>query len=164
LARGWWAARIRRTVIYFHPVVSGDERSALEAWLTADQLRLFDSMHPADRRHGLDVSAALRATGVSDPDLLLAGLLHDCGKGRRVRLVHRVVWSLGKRYGEWICSLFGHLPTFRSGLARLRDHAAISARLAGEAGCSRRTAELIQNQEAPIDDAGRLLQAADEDN
>jgi hypothetical protein len=127
-------------------------------------MRLFESMHPADRRHGLDVVAWLRAAATSDSDLLLAGLLHDCGKGRRIRLVHRVAWSLGQRYGAWVWRMAEHLPTFRGGLARLRDHAVLSAELARGAGCDDLIVELIRNQETPIDDAGRLLLAADEDN
>ena len=38
-------------------------------------------MHVADQRHGLDVVATLRSEGVSDDEVLLAGLLHDCAKG-----------------------------------------------------------------------------------
>ena len=121
-------------------------------------------MPVADRRHGLDVASALRTTGSADPDLLVAGLLHDCGKGSRVRLAHRVAWSLGQRYGAWIWRSTSHLPTFRTGLGQLRDHAMRSAELASEAGCTARTTELIRNQEAPTDDAGRLLLAADEAN
>ncbi len=118
----------------------------------------------SDRRHGLDVVAFLRHHGVVEGDLLIAGLLHDCGKGTRVRLVHRVAWSLGQRYGAWIWRASAHLPTFRDGLATLRNHAARSAELAAEAGCSPRTVELIRNQEAPTDEDGRLLLAADEAN
>jgi hypothetical protein len=118
----------------------------------------------ADRRHGLDVLAALREAGSSDPELLVAGLLHDCGKGPRVRLVHRVAWSLGQRYGEWVWRASSRMPTFRYGLANLRNHAARSAELAAEAGCSARTVELIRMAENPTDDAGRLLLAADEAN
>ena len=121
-------------------------------------------MPQADRRHGLDVVADLRATGSTDPDLLAAGLLHDCGKGPRVRLGHRVAWSLGQRYGAWVWLVTGHVPTFGAGLARMRDHAMRSAEMAGEAGCSPRTIELIRSQEAPTNDAGRLLLAADEAN
>jgi len=160
LPRGWWAARIRRTVIYLRPIVGPDERAALDGWLTPAEMRLFDAMPAADRRHGLDVVATLRAAGAGqDRELLVAGLVHDCGKGPRVRLVHRVAWSLG-----WIWRAAGRLPTFRYGLARLRDHASISADLAANAGCARRVVDLIRNQETPIDDAGRLLHAADEDN
>jgi hypothetical protein len=46
----------------------------------------------------------------------------------------------------------------------LRDHAARSADLAREAGCSARTVELIRSEESPADDAGRLLLSADEAN
>lgn len=133
-------------------------------WLTPAQLTLFDGQTAADRRHGLDVVGELRAAGTTDADLLMAGLLHDCGKGPRVRLLHRVAWSLGGRYGAWIWRVGGILPTFRTGLAALRDHASRSAELAAKAGCSARTIELIRNQEAPTDDAGRLLLAADEAN
>jgi hypothetical protein len=121
-------------------------------------------MPAGDQRHGLDVVAHLRRAGATDPDLLVAGLLHDCGKGPSVRLAHRVTWSLGQHYGAWIWRSSSHLPTFNTGLARLRDHSVRSAELAGEAGCTARTIELIRNQETPTDDAGRLLLAADEAN
>jgi hypothetical protein len=94
----------------------------------------------------------------------VAGLLHDCGKGRRIRLVHRVAWSLGSRYGAWIWRSSSLLPTFRVGLAVLRDHAERSAELAAAAGSTARTVKLIRTQESPTDDAGRLLLAADEAN
>jgi hypothetical protein len=164
LASSWWSAKIRRTWAYLHARVAPHERAALGSWLTPAQVALFDAMPVADRRHGLDVVADLRTAGSTDQDLLVAGLLHDCGKGPRVRFVHRVAWSLGQRYGAWIWRFAGHLPTFGAGLVRMRDHAMRSAELAGEADCSQRTMELIRNQEAPTDDAGRLLLAADEAN
>ena len=57
--------------------------TALATWLTPPRSSaLFDAMHVADRRHGLDVVATLRARRAqADADLLLAGLLHDAGKG-----------------------------------------------------------------------------------
>jgi hypothetical protein len=123
-------------------------------------------MHVADRRHGLDVVATLRAEGVTDPEVLLAGLLHDAGKGR-TGVWPRVVYSLGQGYGRWMWDLAGIVPGagFRDALARLRDHADASASLAAAAGCSPRTVELIRHQDAPIDpEAGRLLKLADEAN
>jgi len=136
----------------------------LAGWLTPGQLSLYDAQPAGDRRHGLDVVSSLRSIGTVDTDLLVAGLLHDCGKGRSVRFPHRVVWSLSRRYGDWMARIFRPLPTFATALAGLRDHATRSAELAGEAGCSTRTIDLIRNQEAPTDDAGRLLLAADEAN
>jgi hypothetical protein len=152
--------------------VADQERSRLDSWLTLREAALFDGMAVADQRHGLDVVADLRRHGVDDlrrhgvddHDLLLAGLLHDCGKSRRIRLVHRVAWSLGVRYGGWILASASLLPTFRAGLAALRDHAERSAVLMAAAGCSARAVELVRNQEAPTDEAGRLLLAADEAN
>ena len=164
MARGWWSAKLRRTWTYFHARVGLDERAELNGWLTPAQASLFDGMPAADKRHGLDVLADLRAGGSANRDLLVAGLLHDCGKGLRVRLVHRVAWSLGQRYGAWIWRASSHMPTFRTGLAKLRDHTERSAELAAAAGCTAATVELIRNQEAPTDDAGRLLLAADEAN
>jgi hypothetical protein len=162
--RGWWASKIRRTWAYARAGVSAAERNELSEWLEPRQLELFDRMLTADRRHCLDVVTDLRGFGVVDRDLLVAGLLHDCGKGPRTRLVHRVAWSLGQRYGAWIWRASSHLPTFRAGLVGLRDHSGRSADLAEAAGCSPRTVELIRNQERPTDDDGRLLLAADEEN
>ena len=161
---GWWARKIRRTAGYWRANAGPHERRELEGWLTPAQLELFDRMHRADKRHGLDVVAAVRGHGVDDRDLLVAGLLHDAGKGRSVGLAHRIAWSLGQKYGAWVWRLTGRLPTFGSGLDRLRRHAAISADLAEKAGCSPRTVELIRRQEEPVDEAGRLLQAADDAN
>ena len=115
----------------------------LAAWTTPTQRRLFDSMHVADQRHGLDVVASLRAEGVKDRDVLLAGLLHDSG--------------------TWIWTAASVWPGMGASLERLREHADRSAVLAVEAHCSPRTVELIRYQDAPRDpDYGELLKLADE--
>ena len=160
----WWAAKVRQFRAHLRASVATDERAVLATWLTPDQLALFDGMHVADRRHGLDVVTALRADGATDPDLLLAGLLHDAGKGA-TGLWPRVAYSLGQAFGHWVWRLAGWRPGFRASLERLHDHAAASATLAEAAGCSARTVELIRHQEAPIDPVdGRRLQLADEAN
>jgi hypothetical protein len=119
-------------------------------------------MHVADRRHGLDVVARLRAEGATDPDLLMAGLLHDCAKGD-TGVLPRIAFSLGQRYGAWIWRAAGRLPTWSAALGRLRVHAEASAALAASAGCGPTTVELIRHQDAPIDPiAGEQLRLADE--
>jgi hypothetical protein len=140
------------------------ERAALLTWLTPDQLALFDRMHIADRRHGLDVVATLRDQGATDPDLLVAGLLHDAGKGR-TGVWPRVAYSLGEAYGAWIWRFAAQVPGFGAPMARLLDHAELSAVLASQAGCSAATVELIRHQDDPVDqDHGPLLKLADEAN
>jgi hypothetical protein len=144
--------------------VSPSERLGLATWTSPAQRRLFDEMHVADQRHGLDVVATLRDEGVTDADLLLAGLLHDAGKGR-VGVLPRVAYSLGERYGAWVWSLVDWIPGWRGSLTVLRDHADRSAELAAESGCSPETVELIRHQSAPIDPRyGELLRLADEAN
>ena len=160
----WWASKVRQFRSHVRARVAPDERAALAGWVTPEQLALFDSMHVADRRHGLDVVATLREQGVTDEDVLLAGLLHDAGKGR-TGVWPRVAYSLGQAYGAGVWRVAGVLPSMRAALERLRAHAETSARLAERAGASPRTVDLIRHQEAPVDpEAGRLLQLADEAN
>lgn len=159
----WWGGKVRQFSTYLGARVSMEERATLARSLTPDQLALFDTMHVADQRHGLDVMAALRADGAADdPELLLAGLFHDAAKGPTVGLLHRVSWSLGERYGSWVWSVGRSLPGFGSAYARLRDHAVDSAALALGAGCTPRTAALIRLQSDPADEPGRRLLRADE--
>lgn len=142
--------------------MTSDERRAVAAWLRPPDLALFDAMHVADRRHGLDVVARLRRAGVTDADVLAAGLLHDCGKGD-TGVWPRVAWSLGEALGGWVHRLAALLPGWGPAMARLRDHAEVSAWLVAAAGGSERTVELIRHQAAPRDpEYGRLLRAADE--
>jgi hypothetical protein len=136
----------------------------LAAWTTPTQRRLFDSMHVADQRHALDVVASLRDEGVRDRDVLLAGLLHDAGKGD-TGVWPRVAYSLGQAYGTWVWSVAGRWPGMGRSIGVLRDHAERSAVLAVEAKCPPRTVELIRYQDAPRDpEFGELLRLADEAN
>jgi hypothetical protein len=160
----WWAARLRQFRSHVRARVAPAERAELADWLTPPQLALFDYMHVADRRHGLDVVATLRAEGVSDPEVLLAGLLHDAAKGD-TGVWPRVAYALGQEYGQWIIGVATLVPPMRIALERLRLHATASADLAAAAGCPARTVELIRHQDAPIDPvAGLALQLADEAN
>ncbi|MBF8290713.1 MAG: hypothetical protein HW391_1681 [Chloroflexi bacterium] len=136
----------------------------MEAWITPAQMALFDAMHVADRRHGLDVVATLRASGIDDPDVLLAGLLHDAAKGA-TGVMPRIIHALGEAYGAWIPRWARVVPGAGTDLDRLRTHAEASAGLAAAAGCSPRTVELIRWQEAPRDPIfGERLRLADEAN
>lgn len=162
--------KVRQTRAHITAKVGIDERAALDAWVPAQLRPLFDAMPVADRRHGLDVVASLRASGGGDdPELLLAGLLHDCGKstgdGHGVGLLPRIAWSLGEALGPWVVRLARRLPGFDRPLDQLRDHSERSATLVLAAGGSPRTADLIRDQgTASADPAGKLLRLADEAN
>lgn len=139
------------------------ERAALAEWLSPAQMALFDGMPVADRRHGLDVAAALRAAGMHDREVEMAGLFHDAGKGRSIRLWHRVAWSLGEALGSWVHRGAALAPGGAEAMARLRDHGARSAELACAAGCPPRSGALIRG-DVGADDRAALaaLRAADE--
>jgi hypothetical protein len=158
----WWLAKMRQARRHLLARVTDRERDGVAAWLTASQLAVFAEMHVADQRHGLDVVDALRRGGTRDPEVLLAGLLHDAGKGH-TGLVPRVIHSLGQAGMTWVGTSVLWLPPMRRALDRLRDHAETSARLAEAAGCPARTVELIRWQDDPHDpDAGERLRLADE--
>lgn len=158
----WWGSKARQLGRHLAARVRPVERAALAEWLAPAQLALFDGMPVADRRHGLDVLAALGAAG-GDGDLRLAALFHDAGKGRSIRLWHRVAWSLGELLGPWVHRLAARLPGGADAMARLRDHAERSAELALAAGCSPRAAALIRGEVGPADAAAlAALRAADE--
>ena len=158
----WWADKSRQVGAHLRARVSSSERAELATWLRPPELALFDGMHVADRRHGLDVVVWLRRDGIEDRDVLVAGLLHDCAKGE-TGVAPRIAFSLGERYGAWIWRLAAAVPGWRAALDRLATHAEASAALAAAAGCSPRTVELIRHQSQPVDPvAGERLRLADE--
>lgn len=159
----WWARKARQLGRHVAARVQPLERATLAEWITPAQLALFDAMPVADRRHGLDVVGALRAAGVTDRDVLLAGLFHDAGKGRSIRLWHRVAWSLGELLGVWVPGLAARLPGGDDAMARLRDHAERSAELAAAVGCPARSVALIRGEAGSGGDAAlAALRRADE--
>jgi hypothetical protein len=158
----WWANKVRQARRHLTARVAPAERDEVAAWLSPAQLAVFDAMHVSDRRHGLDVVAALRAGGERDPEVLLAGLLHDAGKGH-TGMVPRVLYSLGQASLGPVVRIGRRLPGMAAALDRLAEHPETSARLAERAGCTPRTVELIRWQDAPRDpDAGERLRLADE--
>jgi hypothetical protein len=69
--------------------------------LSPAELRLFAQMPRYDQRHCLDVYRTLRRGGYTDPLLLRAALLHDCGKvdddGRPIPLLYYGLFVVLKR-------------------------------------------------------------------
>jgi hypothetical protein len=147
---------------------AGVDRS-LVGLLTPQQLERFAQLPAFDQQHLCRVANHLRANGVTERDLLTAGLLHDIGKSdgvHRVRLLDRVGKVLLKRFAPGTLARIaerypeGRLP----GLALAVRHPEVGAEIARELGCSERTCWLIRHHEAPSDlgdaDLDRL-QAAD---
>src|SRR3954449_3730682 len=160
--RSWAWAKARQLRMHLTASVSPEEHRMLAAWTTPAELALFDGQHVADRRHGLDVVAYLRAAGVTDRDVLAAGLLHDCAKGD-TGAGPRVAWSLGEVLGPSVLTVARRIPGWDGALDRLATHAERSAALLADAGLPPFAVELVRDQATPADGRyGALLHAADE--
>jgi len=158
--------RVRQFRDHLRARVSPKERSAAHALLPPRAAPVFDAMPVADQRHALDVVARLRSAGLTDADLLAAALLHDAGKGARVRLWHRVVVVLvGALSASRLETLGSSDPmSWRYPFHIHRHHEALSARAALDAGCGPRVAALIvgvsEGADARLADALRAADAA----
>jgi hypothetical protein len=139
------------------------------------QQELFFQMPPMDQRHCLAVFQALREAGHRDPALLQAALIHDVGKSLGpVGIRHRVTAVLAKALSPRLWeSLDGEPGSWLYPFRVHRQHAALGAELAAQAGCSSEVVWLVAHHEddhiegqAQEDIDGRLaaLQAADRIN
>jgi hypothetical protein len=131
------------------------DRSTLD-YLSSAQYTRFMELPAFDQQHLCRVANHLRANGVTDPDVIVAGLLHDIGKSdgeHRVRLSDRVGKVVLKRISpgllQRVAARYPDGPL--TGLALTMRHPEIGAEIAGELGCSERTCWLIRNHEAEGD-------------
>ncbi len=118
----------------------------------------YMSVPRGDLRHAQRTAQILQGLG-ADPELVLAGELHDKAKPAETRLWHRVAAVLLEALPR------GARRRFARGdgtFARYLDHAARGAALARSEGRSERVVRLIaRHHEAPSADDERLLARAD---
>ena len=172
-------------------VTPADQRR-VAAVLPAAAIPLFAQMPVDAQRHSLNVLDSLGAAG-NQPDLAVAALLHDCGKvaaaqggmalGLWLRgplvLLEMLLPQLTARWAMVSPLTRGGdadakpLQGWRYALYVQREHPAIGAAWAAEAGCSPLSCWLIAQHQTPLDqivgsDEARTLlialQRADEDN
>lgn len=156
--------RVRQFVTHLTARVEIEEELHARALLPAAAYELFAEMPVADRRHALDVLAKLRGSGVTDPDVLAAALLHDAAKGKRVRLWHRVAVVLVEAVapGGLLRLASADPKSWRYPFHLHVHHAELSAQAALETGCSRRVAAFIHGTPAgPDAQLAAALRAAD---
>jgi hypothetical protein len=139
------AYRVRQLRRSLWPRVTRAERDDAGRVLGERLYPLFDSMHPADQRHCLDVYERLVAGACTDGEMLQAALIHDAGKGSiagaRFGVHHRIVYVVLQGFP----SLLDGLARRNRGIRSLHQH-------------DRRTIDLAREYGAP-DGILRLLRA-----
>ena len=151
--------RTRQVVHALWPRIPVADLDYARQLMTEAESRLFAAMQRRDQRHALEVMRRLRAN-TDHRDLLIAALLHDCGKGSVpvwLRVMHVAAPGFGRTVGR------RDNPGWRGAAYRLHRHVEISARLVEGAGCSALTVRLVAG--APTEDEAHfaaLLYAADD--
>jgi hypothetical protein len=157
--------RTRQLIGALNPKIDSGEQSEAAQLLGRRLWPLFESMSKRDQRHSLDIYRTLKDQGHTDPDLLIASLLHDSGKaalaGIKVRLWHRVAFVLLEAGVPWALR---RLAPGRSGLAALNQHAERGAVVAEALGAPVAVVELIRRHEdvGSLDERQQLLRIADD--
>ena len=140
--------RVGQVVAHVRARVDPSEEALVERVLPPSAQMLFREMPIADRRHGLDVAHRLLASGHDDRDLLAAALLHDAGKGHRLRLWHRVSGVVLEAVAPGALRRMASPDprSWRYPFHIYLHHEAISAQMAVSAGCEPRTGSFIRGQ------------------
>jgi hypothetical protein len=141
--------RVRQFALALGASIGHQGGGAAEEHLDAAQLELFLCMSSMDQHHCLAVFRSVLEDREADPSLLSAALLHDVGKtSGPVRIWHRVtavlVNALTPRFWE---TIDGKPGNWRYPFYVHRQHAALGAELAADAGCSPDVVWLIDHHE-----------------
>ena len=151
------------------------ELDQVRGWLTPTLFDVFCKLNPAERHHAYCVRQTLIAQGHTDPDLLIAALLHDVGKSQmRLAVWEKVVIVLGNKFAPRTARVWGG----RRGPSRWWErpfvnycqHPDWGANMVQAAGGAPLVVELIrrhQDKISPADPIYKLLsalQSADNSN
>ncbi len=162
---------VRALLAGLRPVDFATARSIL----SPAEYGLFLRLRRSEQLHSLNVLRAVRTAGESDPDLLVAALLHDVGKTvAPFTLPERVLVVLVRRFAPALYARWGQGPPRgpTRAFAISQRHPAWSAELLAEAGSRATVVALARRHQErlsgpPQDELERLLlalQAADDLN
>lgn len=143
---------------------TGEDLAFAREYLGGELLRLFLAQHPRDIVHGAATARWLVGRGHEERDLVVAGFVHDVGKGQQRRwdrAAYVVCASLG------VAGLAGDADSrfeTRRALERTYRHSWRGAELLRRAGATPRVIDLTLRHHGPHRDDGvlALLQEADE--
>jgi len=144
------------------PRIAATDLAFARSLLTDPERELFDAMERRDQRHAIAVLTKVRVH-TEDHDVLIAALLHDCGKGA-VPVWQRILKVVSP---DMLFRLAHADPSkgWQHAAHRLHTHESIGEQLAREAGVTEGAIRLIGGQTTP-EDAWKvaILEAADDES
>lgn len=155
--------RIRQFWQALMPRVSSEELQWALDILPTSAIPLFLDQSPTEQRHALDVALDLWSAAPNNRNLLIAALLHDCGKSKNpLKLWERIYIVLLQRAPRRAWNLLlGSYPFLSSPLRTAQEHPTWGAELALKNGLDIKIVDLIHNHHYPTTWEGRLLYEAD---
>lgn len=141
-ARQFWHA------LYAKP--NPNELALACAALPGSLMILFDQLQPSEQAHGLKIYRQLVEQGETQPDLLVAALLHDAGKSRyRLHVWDRVLIVLARatfpqRVHTWG---LGSPTGWQRAFVIAEQHPAWGAEMAAQAGASSLAVTIIRRHQ-----------------
>ncbi|GAB4175699.1 MAG: HDIG domain-containing protein [Roseiflexaceae bacterium] len=150
--------------------MSIDEHILVATFLSPGEQRLFERMPLFDRRHCLDVYHTLVRAGHTNPHLLRAALLHDCGKvdnnGRPIPLLYYGIFVVLKALAPHLYQRAAeHGQGWLAPFAVHAVHDQRSARMAEMVGSAPEVVAILEDYgDACSLPATQLLAWADEQN
>lgn len=164
--------RIGQFIKALFPMISTAELHWVKQTLPPRAFQLFLHQDRGVQRHALDVAhklnRSLLISGELSPvetnTLMIAALLHDCGKSSvRVRIWHRVFIVLSQGLPlSWQHRLERKHSVLSFPFRIAREHALWGDRLAQQAGVAPEVCRLIAEHHHPTTRLGQLLKEADE--
>ncbi|MGE4273142.1 MAG: HD domain-containing protein [Desulfitobacterium sp.] len=155
--------RVRQLYYAIYPRIKTEELEWAMSLLPPCSLPLFEGQSLPEQRHALDVALDLHTSGIQVSHLLVAALLHDCGKIKHpLKMWERIAIVLLQKLPQQI---WEHIESSQSPLSlSLRTahaHPSWGAELAQEFGLDPHIIELIREHHHPHSKEGRLLYEAD---
>ena len=117
---------------------------------------LFQQMDASEQAHSLQVLRRVQAQKFTDHNLLVAALLHDCGKSRRPLHLWERIWIVmaktiipaqAKTWGSQPAVALKETPFWRQPLIVAAQHAHWGAEMAELAGATQLSAALIRRHQ-----------------